>query len=262
MIMALTIRSMASLRSEPQIVPVNSPQASNFTTPVQISLSAVFPRRMKHSLSPILTKFHAAPFVAPKTTSYLLLWWFFAVPVVVLDVKIYGQWFTKGKKFLTTVANPTSQISVIGNLVGAQAAASSDRLPAMLRPVFFLFFAAPSVASLAWESITGAFDTASKMLFFLSLFLFTSLYSVAYWFSGQLFSREEVKGSIAHILMSLILSLSVLVSLGLTIFTLLNTRMLLPDNDPISGLHHLPTVSPYSQSPKSKKQPKSPATNR
>jgi hypothetical protein len=28
---------------------------------------------------------------------------------------------------------------------------------------------------LAWESINGAFDTASKMLFFLTLFLLTSL---------------------------------------------------------------------------------------
>ncbi|KAE8659872.1 S-type anion channel SLAH1 [Hibiscus syriacus] len=391
--MALTIISMASLRSETQIVPVNSPQASSFTTTVQSSLSAVFPSRIKHSLSSILTKFHAgyfrislslggqallwktligpthdkstlrhvvhmfhptaflllwcfalfilsllsllyilrcffyfkmvkaeflhhvgvnylfapwiswllllqsAPFVAPKTTSYLVLWWFFAVPVVALDVKIYGHWFTKGKKFLSTVANPTSQISVIGNLVGAQAAASmgwkecavclfslgmvhylvllvtlyqrfsgSDRLPAMLRPVFFLFFAAPSVASLAWESITGAFDTASKMLFFLSLFLFTSLvfrpalfkrsmrrFNVAWWaysFPLTILAlasteyAEEVKGSIAHILMFLLLSLSVLVSLGLTIFTLLNTRMLLPDNDPISGLYHLPIVSP------------------
>jgi hypothetical protein len=45
------------------------------------------------------------------------------VPVVVLDVKIYGQWFTKGKRFLSAVANPTSQLSVIGNLVGARAAA-------------------------------------------------------------------------------------------------------------------------------------------
>lgn len=148
----------------------------------------------------------SAPFVAPKEVSYLVLWWIFAVPVVALDVKIYGQWFTKGKKFLSTVANPTSQISVIGNLVGAQAAANmgwkecavclfslgmvhylvlfvtlyqrlsgGNRLPAMLRPVFFLFFAAPSVASLAWASIAGAFDTASKMLFFLSLFFFTSL---------------------------------------------------------------------------------------
>ncbi|CAK9186485.1 unnamed protein product, partial [Ilex paraguariensis] len=50
-----------------------------------------------------------------------------------------------------------------------------DRLPEMLRPVFFLFFAAPSIASLAWNSIAGTFDTASKMLFFLSLFLFASL---------------------------------------------------------------------------------------
>lgn len=84
------------------------------------------------------------------------------------------------------------------NLVGAQAAANmgwkdccflvftwhgpllgavsgGGRLPAMSRPVFFLFIAAPSRESLAWESINGAFDTASKMLFFLTLFLFTSL---------------------------------------------------------------------------------------
>ncbi|KAL9352038.1 hypothetical protein Peur_054718 [Populus x canadensis] len=40
-----------------------------------------------------------------------------------LDVKIFGQWFSKGKRFLSTFANPTSQLSVIGNLVGAQAAA-------------------------------------------------------------------------------------------------------------------------------------------
>jgi tellurite resistance protein TehA-like permease len=51
----------------------------------------------------------------------------------------------------------------------------SDSLPAMLRPVFFLFFAAPSMASLAWCSISMSFDTGCKMLFFLSLFLFASL---------------------------------------------------------------------------------------
>lgn len=148
----------------------------------------------------------SAPFVQPKTVVYLVFWWLFTLPVVALDVKIYGQWFTKGKRFLSTVANPTSQMSVIGNLVGARAAAhmgwkesavcmfslgmvhylvlfvtlyqrlsGGDRLPVLLRPVFFLFFAVPSVASLAWESIVGTFDTASKMLFFLSLFLFVSL---------------------------------------------------------------------------------------
>lgn len=65
----------------------------------------------------------SAPFVAPNTVSYLVLRWVFAVPIVALDVKIYGQWFSKGKRFLSTFANPTSQLSVIGNLVGAQAAA-------------------------------------------------------------------------------------------------------------------------------------------
>ena len=145
-------------------------------------------------------------FIAPKTVPYLILWWAFSVPIIVLDVKVYGQWFTTEKRFLSMVANPTSQISVLGNLVGARAAArmgwkesavclfslgmshylvlfvtlyqrlsGGDRLPAMLRPVFFLFFAVPSMASLAWSSICGSYDTGSKMLFFLSLFLFASL---------------------------------------------------------------------------------------
>lgn len=159
----------------------------------------------------------SAPFLAPKTSvPYLVLWWVFAVPMVLLDLKIYGQWFTKGKKFLSGVANPTSQLSVIGNLVSAQAAATmgwretavclfslgmvhylvlfvtlyqrlsgGDRLPAILRPVFFLFIAAPSAASLAWESITGAFDMGSKMMFFLSLFLFTSLVNIILEYKGQ-----------------------------------------------------------------------------
>lgn len=148
----------------------------------------------------------SAPFFTPNTIYYQLLWWLFVLPILALDVKIYGQWLTKGKNFLATVANPASQLSVIGNLVGARAAAlmgckesaicmfsfgmvhylvlfvtlyqrlaGSDRLPAMLRPVFFLFIAAPSMASLAWISISGSYDNSSKMLFFLSLFLFVSL---------------------------------------------------------------------------------------
>lgn len=145
-------------------------------------------------------------FIAPKTVPYLTLWWVFSIPIIVLDVKIFGQWFTTEKRFLSLVANPTSQISVLGNLVGARAAAQmgwnesaicmftlgmvhylvlfvtlyqrlsgGDSLPALLRPVFFLFFAVPSMASLAWSSISGSFDTRSRMLFFLSLFLFASL---------------------------------------------------------------------------------------
>nr|XP_016440863.1 PREDICTED: S-type anion channel SLAH4-like [Nicotiana tabacum] len=225
------------------------------------------------------------PFIAPKHVGFKALWWVFAVPVIVLDVKIYGQWFTKGKRLLTAVANPTSHLSVIGNLVGARAAAKmgwqevsvclfslgmvhylvlfvtlyqrlsgSDRLPAMLRPVFFLFFAAPSMASLAWASITGSFDTASKMLFFLSLFLFTTLicrptlfkksmrkFNVAWWaysYPVTLLAlastryAKEVKGKVSHTIMLILSSLSVLVIIALLLSTALYSKMLLPDEDP------------------------------
>ncbi|KAF8391570.1 hypothetical protein HHK36_023876 [Tetracentron sinense] len=227
----------------------------------------------------------SAPFLSPKTGCYLVLWWVFVIPVVVLDVKIYGQWFTKGKRFLATVANPTSHLSVIGNLMGARAAAqmgwketavcmfslgtahylvlfvtlyqrlSVNNLPAMLRPVFFLFFAAPSMASLAWNSISGTFDTPAKMLFFLSLFLFTALifrptlfkksmkrFNVAWWaysFPLTILAlaateyAQEVNGGIAHGLMLVFSAFSVLVTLTLIVFTVLNTNMLLHDNDPI-----------------------------
>lgn len=148
----------------------------------------------------------SSPFMAPSTIYYQVLCCALLIPVVVLDVKIYGQWFTKGPWLLSTMANPTSQLSVIGNLVGAQAAAQmgwsegalfmfslglihylvlfvtlyqrlsgSNSLPVMLRPTFFLFIGAPSMASFAWHSISGKFDVPSKMLFFLSLFLFVSL---------------------------------------------------------------------------------------
>ncbi|XP_055834823.1 S-type anion channel SLAH4-like [Solanum dulcamara] len=226
------------------------------------------------------------PFIiGPKHVGYKSLWWVFAVPVIILDVKIYGQWFTKGKRFLTAVANPTSHLSVIGNLVGARAAAKmgwqevsvclfslgmvhylvlfvtlyqrlsgSDRLPAMLRPVFFLFSAAPSMASLAWASITGTFDTASKMFFFLSLFLFTSLicrpslfkksmrkFNVAWWaysYPVTLLAlastryAKEVKGKVPHTIMLILSSLSVLVIIALLLSTALYSKILLRDDDP------------------------------
>ncbi|KAK4777375.1 hypothetical protein SAY87_017562 [Trapa incisa] len=218
----------------------------------------------------------SSPFTGSSTTDcYTALWWIFVAPVVALDVKIYGQWFTKGKRFLSFVANPSSHLSVIGNLVGARAAAlmgwresaifmfslgithyivifvtlyqrvsGSQCLPEMLRPVFFLFIAAPSMASLAWDSISGSFDSSSKMLFYLSMFLFMSLvsrpslfkksmrkFNVAWWaYSFPLTAlalasveyAQEVKGRVAHAFMLFFSTLSVLVSLILMVFTALN----------------------------------------
>lgn len=170
----------------------------------------------------------SAPMIIPNNISYQVLWWVFTAPIFVLDLKIYGQWFTTEKRFLSTVANPTSQVSVIGNLLGARAAAEmgwkecavfmfslgmahylvlfvtlyqrlagSNRFPAMLRPTFFLFSAAPSLASLAWRSISGTFDTPSKMLFFLSFFLFMSLVILhsritTFYFSNDIYDFSKL----------------------------------------------------------------------
>ncbi|KAI3712134.1 hypothetical protein L1987_70683 [Smallanthus sonchifolius] len=226
----------------------------------------------------------SSPFLAPKTIYYLFLWWVFIVPIFILDVKIYGQWFTKGKRFLSTVANPASQLSVIGNFVGARVAAQmgskesamvmfslgmvhylvlfvtlyqrlsgNSCMPAMLRPVMFLFVAAPSMASLAWDSISGTFDCSSKMLFYLSIFLFLSLvsrpnlfkksmekFSVVWWAYSYpltvlaLASTEyaqEMKTGVAHLLMIILSGLSVLVSFILMVYTALNTNILMPRED-------------------------------
>ncbi|CAE5962436.1 unnamed protein product [Arabidopsis arenosa] len=148
----------------------------------------------------------SAPMIEPHSILYQTLFWIFAVPVLTLDTKLYGQWFTTEKRFLSIMANPASQVSVIANLVAARGAAEmgwkecalclfslgmvhylvifvtlyqrlpgGNNFPTTLRPVFFLFFAAPATASLAWNSICGTFDIIAKMLFFLSLFIFMSL---------------------------------------------------------------------------------------
>ncbi|KAI3755596.1 hypothetical protein L1987_55400 [Smallanthus sonchifolius] len=225
-----------------------------------------------------------APFLTPKTVYYLLLWWVFVVPILVLDLKIYGQWFTKGKRILSMVANPANQMSAVGNFVGARAAAQmgwkgsalvmfavgmvhyvvvfvklyqrfsgNTCLPTMLRPIMFLFIAAPSMASLAWDSISGNFDFSSKMLFYLSLFLFLSLvtrpnlfknsmkkFNVVWWaysypltvlaFASAEYA-QDTKSSFAHLLMLLLSALSVMVSLVLMVYTALNTNTLLPPDD-------------------------------
>ncbi|WCJ20202.1 S-type anion channel SLAH1 [Euphorbia peplus] len=219
------------------------------------------------------------------TFTYLVLCWLFAFPILLLDVKLYGQWITTEKRFLSVLANPTSQISVIANLMVAKVAAEngqkesaicmfslgmvhylvlfvtlyqrlsgSNSFPAILRPAFFLFFAAPSLGSSAWNSISGGFDNASKMLFFLSLFLFMSLasrpamfkksvrrFNVAWWTYSfpltflALASIEyanEVRSYMASKMMLLVSAISVLVFFGSMLLTAINFHLLLHEKDP------------------------------
>ena len=113
-----------------------------------------------------------------------------------------------GRRRLSKVANPSNHLSVVGNFVGALLGASmglkegpifffaiglahyivlfvtlyqrlptNETLPKELHPVFFLFVAAPSVASMAWAKIQGTFDYGSRIAYFIGLFLYFSLVS-------------------------------------------------------------------------------------
>ncbi|XP_010430269.1 PREDICTED: S-type anion channel SLAH1-like [Camelina sativa] len=222
----------------------------------------------------------SAPMMEPNSVLYQILFWVFAVPVLTLDTKLYGQWFTTEKRFLSMLANPASQVSVIANLVAARGAAEmgwkecalcmfslgmvhylvifvtlyqrlpgGNNFPTKLRPIFFLFFAAPAMASLAWNSISGTFDAVAKMLFFLSLFIFMSLvcrpnlfkksmkkFNVAWWaysFPVTFLAldtvqyAQEVKDSIGSGLMLIFSSISVLIFLCMMVLTAANSNRLL-----------------------------------
>ncbi|CAA0831501.1 Guard cell S-type anion channel SLAC1 [Striga hermonthica] len=147
------------------------------------------------------------------------LWCAFAGPVILLDLKIYGQWLSGGKRRLSKVANPSSHLSVVGNFVGAVLAAevgwaeagkflwavgfahylvvfvtlyqrlpTSEALPKELHPVYSMFIATPAAASIAWGAIYGEFDGLARTCFFIALFLYSSLVVRINFFRGFRFS--------------------------------------------------------------------------
>ncbi|KAK4403635.1 S-type anion channel SLAH3 [Sesamum angolense] len=124
-----------------------------------------------------------------------------------------------GQRRLSKVANPSNHLSIVGNFVGALLGASmglkegpvfffavglahytvlfvtlyqrlptNETLPKELHPVFFLFVAAPSVASMAWARIQGSFDNGSCIAYFIALFLYFSLAVRVNFFRGFRFS--------------------------------------------------------------------------
>ncbi|OAY30312.1 hypothetical protein MANES_14G020300v8 [Manihot esculenta] len=148
-----------------------------------------------------------------------VLWYILMTPILCLELKIYGQWMSGGQRRLSRVANPSNHLSVVGNFVGALLGASmglkegpifffaiglahytvlfvtlyqrlptNETLPKELHPVFFLFVAAPSVASMAWAKIQGSFDYGSRIAYFIALFLYFSLAVRINFFRGFKFS--------------------------------------------------------------------------
>lgn len=147
------------------------------------------------------------------------IWCAFMGPYFFLELKIYGQWLSGGKRRLCKVANPSSHLSVVGNFVGALLASkvgwieaakflwsigfahyivvfvtlyqrlpTSEALPKELHPVYSMFIAAPSAASIAWGSIYSEFDGCSRTCFFIALFLYISLVVRINFFTGFRFS--------------------------------------------------------------------------
>nr|XP_027124916.1 S-type anion channel SLAH3-like isoform X3 [Coffea arabica] len=179
---------------------------------------------------PIRINFFFAPWIAllflalgvPPSISEKLhatLWYILMFPIFCLELKIYGQWMSGGKRRLSKVANPSNHLSVVGNFVGALLGASmglkegpifffaiglahymvlfvtlyqrlptNETLPKELHPVFFLFVAAPSVASMAWANIQGSFDYGSRIAYFIAMFLYLSLAVRINFFRGFRFS--------------------------------------------------------------------------
>ncbi|CAK8532888.1 unnamed protein product [Lathyrus sativus] len=147
------------------------------------------------------------------------LWYILMAPIFFLELKIYGQWMSGGQRRLSKVANPSNHLSIAGNFVGALLGASmglvegplfffaiglahyivlfvtlyqrlptNETLPKELHPVFFLFVAAPSVASMAWAKLQGSFDYGSRIAYFIALFLYFSLAVRINFFRGFKFS--------------------------------------------------------------------------
>ncbi|CAO2204039.1 unnamed protein product [Urochloa humidicola] len=147
------------------------------------------------------------------------VWYALMAPIFVLELKIYGQWMSGGQRRLSKVANPSNHLSIVGNFVGAllgakmglregpifffavglahymvlfvtlyQRLPTNVTLPKELHPVFFLFVAAPSVASMAWAKINGQFDAGARIAYFIALFLYMSLAVRINFFRGFRFS--------------------------------------------------------------------------
>jgi len=170
------------------------------------------PIRVNFFFAPFIALLFLALGVPPSIAKTLpqALWYVLMIPFLCLELKIYGQWMSGGQRRLSKVANPSNHLSIVGNFVGAllgaamglkegplfffavgmahymvlfvtlyQRLPTNETLPKELHPVFFLFVAAPSVASMAWAKIQGSFDYGARIAYFIALFLYFSLVSTS-----------------------------------------------------------------------------------
>ncbi|EEF49025.1 S-type anion channel SLAH2 [Ricinus communis] len=237
------------------------------------------PIRVNFFFAPWIALLFLALGVPPSVTNNLpaCLWYILMTPFLCLELKIYGQWMSGGQRRLSKVANPSNHLSVVGNFVGALLGASmglkegpifffavglahytvlfvtlyqrlptNETLPKELHPVFFLFVAAPSVASMAWAKIQGSFDYGSRIAYFIALFLYFSLavrinffrgfkFSLAWWaytfpMTGAAIATirysNEVTNVVTQILEVLLCAISTLIVTALLVTTIIHAFVL------------------------------------
>ncbi|KAH7416046.1 hypothetical protein KP509_14G072600 [Ceratopteris richardii] len=178
---------------------------------------------------PIRSNFFFAPWIACMwltvgtphaiaTNINPIFWLLLMAPIILLNIRIYGQWLSEGRR-LSESANPSTHLSLVGNFVGALLAATTGWkeiarffwiiglvhylvliitlyqrsrtapvLPKGLRPYFFLFISAPSSASASWCAISGRFDMVSRSCLFLAFYLYMLLVVKINFFRGFKFS--------------------------------------------------------------------------
>ncbi|GAY45613.1 hypothetical protein CUMW_090690 [Citrus unshiu] len=192
-----------------------------FDLPYEIRREYYHPIRVNFFFAPWVALLFLALGVPPSIHEKLpeWLWYVLMTPIFCLELKIYGQWMSGGQRRLSKVANPSNHLAVVGNFVGAllgatmgikegpilffaiglahytvlfvtlyQRLPTNETLPKELHPVFFLFVAAPSVASMAWAKMQGSFNYGSRIAYFIALFLYFSLAVRINFFRGFKFS--------------------------------------------------------------------------
>ncbi|KAI5073519.1 hypothetical protein GOP47_0011532 [Adiantum capillus-veneris] len=202
------------------------------------------------------------------------IWILFVAPIFALNLKVYGEWISGGEGRLCKIANPSTHLSLLGNFVGAfliatmgynelalffwsvgffhylillvtlyQRLISAAMLPKELHPIYFLFVALPSNASVSWARIMGRFDLVAKIIYFFAVFLFFALVARAKIFYGFRFNIAwwsytlpltiftmatiqyslEVKHPLTQIFARLLTILSSMIVLSLGVMTILHT---------------------------------------
>ncbi|XWS61880.1 hypothetical protein CRYUN_Cryun07bG0162400 [Craigia yunnanensis] len=131
------------------------------------------------------------PMLAPAKL-HPAIWCAFMGPYFFLELKIYGQWLSGGKRRLCKVVNPSSHLSVVGNFVGAILASKVGWIEAA-KFLWSVGFAHYLVLLVTLYQRLPTSEALPKELhpvicFFIALFLYISLVVRINFFTGFRFS--------------------------------------------------------------------------